>query len=433
MADFVEAITREHGEVYIVGGAVRNAMFNRFHGTTLLIKDRDLLVRGVAPARLKELLDGHGTVKEVGQKFGVLKFRRAGQGTEFDVALPRTEVSTGPGYKDFKIVPDHTLSLEEDFRRRDATINAMGVRIAGADELGRDSFDEAEVIDPFSGLVDLRRRIWRSVGDPTARFVEDPTRIMRALRQCAEMGLELEQTTRRSIVENYRLLGEIIQESVVRVTEELVRLLLAPCRARRAMVDFLFDSGVAEFLEIPSQGRDPLLRCDDSNSNLRVRIACLLTGPGDAVGWCRKYELSACPHFPSRDVNFLKCVASIPVSEIDVNDDVAMRRLIQSAEKLCPNHGVDYTLDLIRYHAIVTASPESGIRLRDLHQKNHDTILTIAQVKLDGNTIRELYGLTGNGIKDLKTRLFDAITEGHVENVKDKLIEYVDERALIRK
>src|SRR5204862_213498 len=123
---------------------------------------------------------------------------------------------------------------------------------------------------------DLKNKIWRAVGDPFKRFVEDPTRIMRALRQSVEMGLSLDHDTMASIVTNYKLLNEIAKESIVRITDELIRLLHGLTNNPQShILKFLFDSNIAQLFNLPNS-LSLIMRCNGENSNIRIRTACLL-------------------------------------------------------------------------------------------------------------------------------------------------------------
>lgn len=114
--DFISGMCNIGGEVYIIGGAVRNIIYNKLFKTFIPVKDRDLLVRNLEQNKLIKCLKTYGSVKEVGEKFGVIKFIpncNNNFGT-IDIALPRNEISTGPGYKDFQIKSEYNLPLEED-------------------------------------------------------------------------------------------------------------------------------------------------------------------------------------------------------------------------------------------------------------------------------------------------------------------------------
>ena len=101
-------------------------------------------------------------------------------GIEF--APPRKEVSTGPGRHDFEIVADASLSVEDDMRRRDFTVNAMAKRLS-----------TAELVDPLNGRADLERRVLRTVSPMS--FAEDPLRLVRALRFVSQLGFDPDEST----------------------------------------------------------------------------------------------------------------------------------------------------------------------------------------------------------------------------------------------
>lgn len=94
------------------------------------------------------------------------------------------------------VVRDNVFGTpEEDARRRDFTVNALFYNIA-----------DFSIIDYTGGMADLQNRILRVIGDPAARFVEDPVRVIRALRFAAVLGLSIEETARQAIrAEAYRL------------------------------------------------------------------------------------------------------------------------------------------------------------------------------------------------------------------------------------
>jgi poly(A) polymerase len=167
-------------EIYLVGGAVRDLLSGRE------TKDYDFLVRRVAASDLGAFLGRHGKVSWVGKNFGVYKFAPAGLSLEepIDVALPRTERSfyhTG-GYRDFEVESDSHLPIEEDLRRRDFTINAIAADLR-----------QKRLIDPHGGLKDLEAGILRAVGEPSVRFSEDTSRLLRGLRFACQFPFRFEE------------------------------------------------------------------------------------------------------------------------------------------------------------------------------------------------------------------------------------------------
>jgi tRNA nucleotidyltransferase (CCA-adding enzyme) len=171
-------------DAYLVGGAVRDELLG--HES----KDADFLVPGLDTDGLKRVLEPHGRVEDLivaDRLVGVRLHPRdksirtlAPAGIEF--APPRKEVSTGPGRHDFEIVADASLSVEDDMRRRDFTVNAMARRLSTGD-----------LVDPLSGKQDLERKILRTVSPRS--FAEDPLRLVRALRFVSQLGFEPDEST----------------------------------------------------------------------------------------------------------------------------------------------------------------------------------------------------------------------------------------------
>jgi tRNA nucleotidyltransferase (CCA-adding enzyme) len=139
-------------KVYLVGGAVRDELLGRPVG------EHDWVVVGSTP---QEMLDAG--FRQVGRDFPVFLHPETGE----EHALARTERKTGPGYRGFELRYSPDVTLEEDLRRRDLTINAMA----------RDA--DGTLIDPCGGKKDLDARLLRHV---SAAFSEDPVRILRAAR-----------------------------------------------------------------------------------------------------------------------------------------------------------------------------------------------------------------------------------------------------------
>ena len=142
-------------QIYLVGGAVRDKLLG------LEPRDRDWVVVGATPEQMLEQ-----GFRPVGKEFPVFLHPQNGE----EYALARTERKTAPGYHGFVFHADPQVTLEEDLRRRDLTINAMA-----EDEHGT-------IIDPFGGQEDLNNGRLRHV---SPAFGEDPVRILRIARYAA--------------------------------------------------------------------------------------------------------------------------------------------------------------------------------------------------------------------------------------------------------
>ena len=197
----------ERGELFRVGGAVRDALL----GTPSIDRDVDYIVRGLPPEELEAILSRHGRVAFVGKTFGVYKFRSGSDDADIDIdiAYPRTEVSTGPGHRDFDVRWDWKLPVEADLGRRDFTINAIAENLA-----------DGRRVDPCGGAKDIEDRVLRMVF-PGA-FREDPLRILRGIRFAARFSLRIEDATCGAMKECAALVETLSPE---RIQEELTKLL----------------------------------------------------------------------------------------------------------------------------------------------------------------------------------------------------------------
>ena len=139
-------------QIFLVGGAVRDQLLG------LPVKDKDWVVVG---SSVKQMLnEGYD---QVGADFPVFLHPK----TKQEYALARTERKTAKGYKGFECNSDETITLEEDLKRRDLTINAIAQDAQG------------NLIDPYHGQNDLNKKKLRHVSEA---FSEDPLRVLRLAR-----------------------------------------------------------------------------------------------------------------------------------------------------------------------------------------------------------------------------------------------------------
>lgn len=181
-------------KTYRVGGAVRDKLLN------YPCYENDWVVVGSSPEEMIKL--GY---QPVGNDFPV--FIKTETGEEY--ALARTERKSGVGYQGFTFHTAPNISLEDDLIRRDLTINAMAEDADG------------NIIDPYGGQKDLRRKVLRHVSDA---FIEDPLRVLRVARFAARyhhLGFTIAPETEalmKSIV-NRGELADLIAERVWKETD----------------------------------------------------------------------------------------------------------------------------------------------------------------------------------------------------------------------
>ncbi|CAN5317713.1 hypothetical protein BH10ACI3_BH10ACI3_11900 [soil metagenome] len=164
-------IAENGGRAMLVGGCVRDELMGISH------KDWDVEAYGVEPARLRELLDNFGDVNVVGEAFAVYKL-----GNDIDVSIPRRERKASVGHRGFIIEGDPDMSFEEACRRRDFTVNAiLKDAVTG------------EIVDPFDGQGDIKRRLLKMVSRET--FAEDSLRVLRAAQFAARLEFNVDAET----------------------------------------------------------------------------------------------------------------------------------------------------------------------------------------------------------------------------------------------
>lgn len=188
VSTIIDRLHRSGHEAYVVGGAIRDLYVGRtpidWDVTTSASLDQiKLIFHDIRHFNLK-----YGTVTILGSK-------------------SHAEVTT------FRGDENSPKTLETDLRRRDFTIDAMVY-----------DADKKEILDPMQGRRDISRRWVRAVGDPEARFLEDPLRLLRAIRLATELKFRIETNTLEAIS---RMSERLVSVSQERLRDELVKILMS--------------------------------------------------------------------------------------------------------------------------------------------------------------------------------------------------------------
>ena len=252
-------------KVYAVGGSVRDELLGR------PVADRDWVVVGATPDEMA----ARG-FRAVGSDFPVFLHPE----THEEYALARTERKTAPGYKGFVFHASPEVTLEEDLRRRDLTINAIA------------RGEDGTLVDPHGGAEDIRRGILRHVSEA---FGEDPVRILRVARFAARFGFAVAPET-MELMHGMVRSGEADHLVPERVWQEIARGLQERLPAR--MVEVLRQCGAlgrvlpeVDTLAADDDGALLAARLDASTAfGLPVRFACLTLGlaPGAVASLCER-------------------------------------------------------------------------------------------------------------------------------------------------
>ncbi len=169
-----ELATRHHVRMFAVGGFVRDLLL----GIPNL--DADLVVEGDGIRFAKALAQRYRAKVTTHDRFGTATVTLA-DGQTLDVATARTESYEAPG----ALPTVRRSSIREDLRRRDFTINTLAIRL-NADHLG-------DLVDLHGGLRDLQNKTIRVLHGLS--FIDDPTRVFRAIRFEQRLGFQLDQDT----------------------------------------------------------------------------------------------------------------------------------------------------------------------------------------------------------------------------------------------
>jgi tRNA nucleotidyltransferase (CCA-adding enzyme) len=202
----VAAVSEPYDGVYLVGGTVRDILLGERSF------DVDIAVEGDAIALANALArELHGRVK-AHRKFGTAVVLY-GDGERVDVVTARTEFYDAPA----ALPTVEHATIREDLFRRDFTINAMATSLKGED-FGR-------LVDPFGGRRDIEERTIRVLHNLS--FIDDPTRIFRAIRYESRLGFGMNEHTQR-LARSCIEMGLVGDLSSARLRDELIALLEEP-------------------------------------------------------------------------------------------------------------------------------------------------------------------------------------------------------------
>lgn len=366
-------------EAYIVGGAVRNAIIG------LPINDYDLSTNAL-PSEVENIFrkndykvvltgEKHGTVTAIKNRipYEITTFRSDGE--YLDNRHPES-VKFG-------------VRLEDDLSRRDFTINAM-------------CYDGKRLIDLFGGIIDLKNGLIRTVGESKKRFEEDGLRILRALRFASLLGFDIEEETRRGILEKYDLLSNI---AIERINDEVIKLLIHPCK--RIVSDY---SVVFEKVYNYRMDKNYIDRLDDSRLDEAMRFAII--GPKVELCW---HEMKLSNNFASLVMTYQKLI----YEKIDFDTSLFNFR------KFIFNYGKSQFDKIILFlSCIFIWNCDKMTYVRELFEASIDYPYSLDELDISGNDLMDL-GIVGKDIKKAKELILDAIYKDELVNKKEEILKYI--------
>jgi len=198
-AGIIKALQRQNFTTYLVGGCVRDLLLG------MAPKDFDI-VTSARPDQVKRIIH---KAYVIGKRFRLVLVKRDDQ--QFEVATFRRDVREDENAEELPSGDNIFGTPEEDAQRRDFTINSLFYDPVGD-----------QLIDYANGLQDLEARLVRMIGDPNKRLLEDPIRILRALRLAHMVDFTLEEDLRRGMQVHASCLAA---SALPRRREEILKLL----------------------------------------------------------------------------------------------------------------------------------------------------------------------------------------------------------------
>ncbi len=187
--NFLNKTFKENGFfIFEVGGSVRDEILG------LEVYDFDFATNATPEEMMKFLPDAIDTFA----KYGCIKYK--GEHGRAEITTFRVEEK----YDDFRHPAKirFVKSLEEDYLRRDFTINAIYKDIDG------------NIYDPAGGVEDIKNKLIRFIGEPKKRIKEDPLRILRAKRFATKLGFEIESETAKAMEKLSYLLEKLNPDKI---------------------------------------------------------------------------------------------------------------------------------------------------------------------------------------------------------------------------
>jgi len=439
-------------ECYVVGGFVRDRLIER---PTKM--DLDFVTVGSGISLAKEVREGFDKKSKLSifKSFGTAHMNYQGVDLEFVGARKESykRNSRNP------IVEDGTL--EDDQNRRDFTINAMAICL-NQERWG-------QLIDPFNGRADLKKKLIKTPLSPDKTFDDDPLRMMRAIRFAAQLNYRIDSGTLKSIREHASRISIVAPE---RISVELNKIMAV--EKPSFGLGLLFTSGLMKEIlpEISAlqgveevEGHlhkdnfyhtlevvDNLARTSDS---LWLRWAALLHDVGKPrtkkfikpAGWTfRGHEFVGSKmipkifkrlHLPTdsrmKYVQKMVMMSSRPASLVDDTvTDSAVRRLLFDAgddvEDLMLLCEADLTTKNERKkRRYLNNFKEVRLKFKEVEERDH---IRNFQPPVSGEEIMEHFGIGPSRIiGEIKEALKEAILDGHIPNEKQAALALMEEVA----
>ena len=374
-------------ECYVVGGAIRDSLLGRH------ISDYDLATNAT-PLDIKNVFTKeaiydngikHGTITVIIKSHPIEITTYRIDGEYFDGRHPESVY--------------YTQSIYEDCKRRDFTINAICYH------------PKSGFLDFFDGMDDLNNKVIRCIDDPDKRFNEDALRIMRALRFSAQLEFSIEQNTKESIFKNKDLLHKI---SIERITDEFLKIIKCDNCSKIIQEYFeIFSLFIKELKTLNDyQIEKTVSFLDNHIYSTSTKIATLLYYlKDDALSIMEYLKL---PNTTKRKVMYL-----LEYENVDLTHRLTLKKTLSISE--------EYFNDLLEFSKIIDPSLNiKEIRTEANYILKNNEPIRLKQLHISGNDVVAL-GFKGHDISIILNDVLNQIMDGSVLNIKEDMINYINE------
>lgn len=430
---------REWTPIYLVGGCVRDMLL----GTTP--KDYDFTVE-TPPENIENILRlYHIPFNAMSARYGTIVARIGNE--EYEITSTRKEADYVDNRHPEEVI--FGVSIEEDLKRRDFTINAMAMDSKG------------NIIDSFDGnkCFDLENHLIKTVGNPETRFKEDPLRIMRALRFSITKGFQLDAATQKAMVDCKDMLNNISKE---RITAELRKILTAGVDIQ----PYFANSDMMKIIKVIIPELGPCMHFEQHNKyhhqdvynhilsvvdncktdKFEVKLAALLHDIGkpqtyvtDAEGWGHFYGHAKV----SRDIaeTVIDERLSLTAREKDLvlalveHHDMEVHVTEKCARRMLNKFDRDFLSDFCILRQAdrddhVNLDPNRPlVNLNDFmatvdEEIKKNTAVKVSDLAVRGNDLMDTFHISGPTVGQTLKALLDAVMDEKVTNDKDTLLAF---------
>lgn len=430
---------REWTPIYLVGGCVRDMLL----GTTP--KDYDFTVE-TPPENIENILRlYHIPFNAMSARYGTIVARIGNE--EYEITSTRKEADYVDNRHPEEVI--FGVSIEEDLKRRDFTINTMAMDSKG------------NIIDSFDGnkCFDLENHLIKTVGNPETRFKEDPLRIMRALRFSITKEFQLDAATQKAMVDCKDMLNNISKE---RITAELRKILTAGVDIQ----PYFANSDMMKIIKVIIPELGPCMHFEQHNKyhhqdvynhilsvvdncktdKFEVKLAALLHDIGkpqtyvtDAEGWGHFYGHAKV----SRDIaeTVINERLSLTAREKDLvlalveHHDMEVHVTEKCARRMLNKFDRDFLSDFCILRQAdrddhVNLDPNRPlVNLNDFmatvdEEIKKNTAVKVSDLAVRGNDLMDTFHISGPTVGQTLKALLDAVMDEKVTNDKDTLLAF---------